>query len=62
MAGSALQGKHAPAPATDLPGYLPMPGICPCQAHAPDHSKPFHAPATAPAYAHDRLLHLSMPA
>ena len=33
MAGSALQGKHAPAPApapaTDLPGYLSLPGNCP---------------------------------
>lgn len=29
MADSALQGKHAPAPATDLPGYLSLPGTCP---------------------------------
>lgn len=60
MAGSGLQGKHAPAPApaTDLPGYLSLPGTCP----RPFHVMPRQLPriclcqATAPVYAHNRLL------
>lgn len=47
---------HLPLP---LPLPLTCPGICPCQAHAPDHS--MSCPGNCPAYAFARQLPLYMP-